>query len=197
MKILVPKELDKDQIKPEHFFVRFANGINVEAANRKTIIQNAISITSVYDKYNYYPLIGEIFILLGYNCTVTRDGDTNNRSDAYLIDETDSIPIEIKSPTEIAYINNKSIRQSVENKIVLLSRKFYNTNRETTSLAIGSAYPAVRSGVFDLIEDVNMTFGFNIGAISLEDLLNCLWETIVDNNGFDKSRITRLKGKLI
>ncbi len=38
-------------------------------------------------------------------------GDTSNRIDAVIIDEKKSIPIEIKSPSEVPYINIKSIRQ--------------------------------------------------------------------------------------
>lgn len=197
MRKLVPKTINNNVQKAEDFFVQFSNDLAINSDNKDAIIRNAIAVTAVYDKYLYYPLIGQMFTLLGYQCQVTRDGDTNNRSDAYLIDDSDSIPIEIKSPTEIPYINNKSIRQAVENKIVLLSRKFYPTKKDTTSLAIGYSYPAERSGVIDLIEDVKNTFDINIGIISLEDMLKCLWDAIVENKPFDKSRITNLKGQLL
>jgi hypothetical protein len=177
-----------------NFFSQFAEGLELIPRNKNAIILNALKITLIQDKYMFYPLIGQILNLLGYNCLVTRDGDTNNRSDAYVIDREHSIPIEIKSPTEISYINNKSIRQAVENKIVLLSRGFYPTARNTTSLAIGYSYPAERSGVLDLIEDVNITYDFNIGIISLEDLLKNLWEMVINDIKFDKTRITFLKG---
>lgn len=177
------------------FFQEFAETLPLISENKDLIIKNAIIRTALYDKYLFYPMIGKIFGLLGYNASVTRDGDTNNRSDAFLEDTTHSIPIEIKSPTEVEYVNNKSIRQALENKIILLSRKFHPTTRETTSLALGFTYPADRSGVFDLVEDIYNAYGLNIGVMSFEDLLRILWDAVIEDIPFDKVRITFLKGQ--
>lgn len=74
---------------------------------------------------DFYNRIGEIFNSLDLNISVTRVGDVNCRFDATLINPNNSIPIEIKSPCEDFEINIKAIRQAFENKIVLLSRKFF------------------------------------------------------------------------
>ena len=91
---------------------------------------------------------------LGFKTRVTREGDVNLRFDATIIDDYDSIPIEIKSPREDREINIKAIRQALENKIILLSRHFYKTRNETTSLAVAFEYPPTRSDVYELISDI-------------------------------------------
>lgn len=84
----------------------------------------------------FYPLIGNLFNIIGLNCSVTRKGDNNQRFDAMIIDDNNSIPIEIKSPGEELNISTKAVRQALENKIVLLSRKHFNTQFDTISLAV-------------------------------------------------------------
>lgn len=195
MKKLFPK--DARQIAPpENFFFQYAEGLDIIPANKVAIVEKAIVHIELQDKALFYPLIGEILNMLGFHCRVSPNGDNSNRADAFLIDPQYSIPIEIKSPTETVFINNKSVRQAVENKVVLLSRKHYPTTHETTSLAIGFTYPADRSGVYDLIDDVFNTYHFNIGIISLKDLLDNLWEFLVNGHVFDKERIKFLKGQL-
>jgi hypothetical protein len=196
MKKLTHKSKDIDQTGTLNIFQRHSNGQDVEEATKISIFENIFREIEGYDKYKFYPLVGEILNELGFNCQITRDGDTNNRSDGYIIDEVNSVPIEIKSPTEVLAINNKSIRQAVENKVVLLSRKFYSTKTETTSLVIGYLYPTERSGVLDLIDDVKKTYGFNIGIISFEALLICLWNKYYLNNELDKNIILTLNGRL-
>jgi hypothetical protein len=149
------------------------------------------------DQRTFYPLTVKILTSLGYNAAIGNQGDTSNRVDAFIKDASYSIPIEIKSPTEVMNINIKSVQQAVENKVILLSRQFYPTTLETTSLVIGYLYPEDRSGVYELIDDVRYTYGFNIGIITLHDLIVSLWEKDFEAIVFDKSRITNLKGKYI
>jgi hypothetical protein len=197
MKKLIHKSREIDRTGALNIFQRYSNGIDVEESTKTLIFQNIFEEIEGYDKYKFYPLIGEILNELGFNCQITRDGDTNNRSDGYIIDDVHSVPIEIKSPTEVLAINNKSIRQAVENKIVLLSRKFYNTTAETTSLVIGYLYPTERSGVLDLIDDVRKAYGFTIGIISFEALLFCLWDKYYQEKELDKNIILTLNGRLL
>ena len=147
------------------------------------------------DQRIFYPLTVKVLVALGYDAIVGNQGDTNNRVDAFIRDALDSIPIEIKSPTEVMNINIKSIQQAIENKIILLSRQFYPTNPETTSLVVGYLYPEDRSGVYELIDDVKKTYGFNIGIVTLNDLIISLWENDFETKVFNKSRLTNLKGK--
>lgn len=174
---------------------RVIHDFNPKVKSKSFYIDQFVHNVASYDKYLFYPLIGEILADLGMRVNVTRDGDTNNRADAMIIDEKYSIPIEIKSPTEIEYINIKSIRQALENKIILLSRKFFPTTPECSTLAIGYKYPERRSEVYELIENYYTTFKINVGIIDLADLLNIHWQIKFEGASFDVSKIRNLKGK--
>ena len=127
--------------------------------------------------FEFYEIIGLILRHIGFkNPQVSRGGDVNNRMDAIIIDEENSIPIEIKSPGESKEINIKSIRQACENKVIILSRKFYKTTENTTSLAIAFRYPPERSDVYELIDDIKNAYHFNIGIIDIDDLLSLVWD---------------------
>ena len=145
----------------------------------------------------FYEVIGDILEEIGFSkVSVTREGDTNNRMDAIIIDDKRSIPIEIKSPKEIEYINVKSIRQALENKIVLLSRKFYVTEKDVTSLAIGYDYPNDRSGVYEAIDDIFETFNIKVGIISFSTLLKMFYKKRIEKVDIDLELIYYLKGRL-
>lgn len=127
--------------------------------------------------FEFYDIIGLILKHIGFkNAHVSRGGDVNNRMDAIIIDDENSIPIEIKSPGESKEINIKSIRQACENKFIILSRRFYNTTDDTTSLAIAFRYPPERSDVYELIDDIKKAYNFNIGIIDIDDLLSLVWD---------------------
>ena len=145
----------------------------------------------------FYEVIGDILEEIGFSkVSVTREGDTNNRMDAIIIDDKRSIPIEIKSPKEIEYINVKSVRQALENKIVLLSRKFYSTEKDVTSLAIGYHYPNDRSGVYEAIDDIFETFNIKVGIISFSTLLKMFYSKRIEKVDIDLELIYYLKGRL-
>lgn len=144
---------------------------------------------------DFYNKIGEIFSALDLYISVTREGDVNCRFDATLIDSEFSIPIEIKSPREDEEINIKAIRQAFENKIVLLSREFYSTTPETTSLAIAFSYPPQRSDVYELITDIKNAFNINIGIINVSDLLFMVYEHKVNGRDIDTEYLFNFFGK--
>ena len=143
----------------------------------------------------FYNKIGEIFDAMGLNVIVTREGDVNCRFDATLVDNSYSIPIEIKSPREDFEINIKAIRQAFENKIILLSRNFYNTTPNTTSLAIAFTYPPLRSDVYELIEDIKSAFGFNIGIVNVADLLRIVYQIKANNKQLNFDYFNSFIGK--
>lgn len=64
----------------------------------------------------------------------------------------------------------KAIRQAVENKIILLSRKYYNTELQTASFAVGYNIPNKRSDVYFLIDDIRKVFNINIAIIDIKTL---------------------------
>lgn len=147
-------------------------------------------------KSEFYDIIGLILKHIGFESThVSRGGDVNNRMDAIIIDDENSIPIEIKSPKECKEINLKSIRQACENKVIILSRKFYQTTDDTTSLAIAFQYPPKRSDVYELIDDIKNAYNFNIGIIDIDDLLSLVWDISDDVGKLDFNYFNTFSGK--
>lgn len=152
------------------------------AETKEQFIEIAKDYLSKMD-ITFYDFIGLILKHIGFvNPSVRRAGDVNCRMDAVIIDEENSIPIEIKSPREVPEINIKSIRQACENKVIILSRRFYNTQFKTTSLSIAFEYPPDRSDVYELISDIKHAYGFNIGIIDINDLLSLVYE-VKDGQG--------------
>lgn len=146
--------------------------------------------------FEFYDIIGLILKHIGFkNAHVSRGGDVNNRMDAIIIDDENSIPIEIKSPGESKEINIKSIRQACENKVIILSRKFYQTTNDTTSLAIAFRYPQERSDVYELIDDIKNAYNFNIGIIDIDDLLSLVWDIEEDVGELDFDYFNTFSGK--
>lgn len=145
----------------------------------------------------FYEYIGIILKHIGIeNPHVTREGDVNCRFDATIIDTNNTIPIEIKSPREVREINIKSIRQAFENKIVLLSRRFYPTTDDTTSLVIAFDYPPTRSDVYELIEDIKKSFNYNIGIINVDDLLMMVYSIEKEGKSLNYKYFNYFQGKI-
>lgn len=118
----------------------------------------------------FYPLVAALFRIIGYECRISRRGVNYDRADAMIVDTTRSIPIEIKSPGEETEISVKAIRQAVENKVILLSRRQFPTRLETTTLVVGFNAPNERSEVRELVGDVHLAFGFNVGVMDFRTL---------------------------
>ena len=76
-----------------------------------------------------------------------------------------------------------------------MSRAFYPTDGEITSLAIGFQYPNTRSGVFELLDDIKKTYGFNIGIIDFSDLLGLYYKSEKLAEEIDLESIYYLHGK--
>lgn len=134
------------------------------------------AVTSEYigsSKDRFYPAVAALFNYLGYQCELSRIGVNYQRMDALIKHTTQSIPIEIKSPSEEEFISVKGIRQALENKIVLMARKYAPSQWETTSLVVGFELPASRSEVSNLIEDIYTTYDISVGVIDFHSLV-CL-----------------------
>lgn len=146
---------------------------SVEKFNTLDEATNSLFLT--YNKANkdiFYPLVANLFCILGFDCHVSRSGQNYERADAIILDSQKSIPIEIKSPGEEPEISVKGVRQALENKVILLSRKSYPTDLETTSLLVGFNPPNARSEVHELVEDIRKTFGIRVGVIDFKSLLS-------------------------
>ncbi len=122
-------------------------------------------------KSEFYPLVTALFNIAGFQCQLTRAGVNPLRADASIVLKDDTIPIEIKSPSEEMEISVKAVRQAVENKIVFLSRKMFPCNPKTTTLVVGFNPPNPRSEVHDLIEDINKCFDIHVGIFDFRNLI--------------------------
>lgn len=120
----------------------------------------------------FYPLVAELLgIIFHSEARAPQAGVNNERFDVIIPDEHYSIPVEVKSPTEEIMLSVKAVRQALENKIILLSRKNYKTDRSISSIAVGFNIPNKRSDVYLLIEDIKKAYDINIAIISIDQLI--------------------------
>jgi hypothetical protein len=142
-------------------------------AKHKTASKAALAFKTSYCNSNkdvFYPLVADLFSIIGFDCKASRHGVNYERSDAFISHPKESIPIEIKSPGEELNISTKGVRQALENKVILLSREYQPTLPETTSLVVGFDLPNSRAEVADLIHYIKITYDINIGVIDFQTL---------------------------
>lgn len=175
----------------------FLRRVNQMAAVGKS---SCTIVNTLFDDYihasqtTFYPLVATLFKIMGFDCSFSRPGDHGARWDAMIDDPQRSIPIEIKSPAEEQHLSIKAIRQALENKIILLSRKTHITTPEVSTLAVGYYMPNERAEVTRLISDFKNTYGYRIGVIDLKSLLSIAVSILVDGKGFDKEGLYQLEG---
>lgn len=142
------------------------------------IIERIMADYRLMKKEEFYPAVADLLTIIGYDCLVSRAGQNYSRADAIITIADESIPIEIKSPTEEIEISLKAIRQALENKIIFLSRQFYSTSKASNSLVVGYKIPNQRAEVFELIEDIYTTYGIKIGVLDVSSLLKAVVITL-------------------
>jgi hypothetical protein len=192
----IPKEVDLNSLKNEEdlSFLNLVNGYVKENKNTTYIVNELFLQFRSATQTTFYPLVSTLFKIIGFNCSYSRTGDNGSRWDAIIDDPKRSMPIEIKSPTEEEHISIKAIRQALENKIVLLSRKTFVTDDKTVSLAVGYFMPNDRAEVSRLISDFKVTYGYKIGVIDFKSLLSVAVSILVDHRSFDKERLYDSEG---
>ncbi len=161
---------------------------------KKDIIDKIFDDSITDTQTKFYPFVAMLFRVMGLDCQASRPGDNGARWDAIIVDPEESIPIEIKSPTEEQHLSLKAIRQALENKVILLSRETHPTLPETTSLAVGYYLPNDRAEVTNLMNDFKTAFGYNIGIIDLRTLLTIAVTIVYDEKTFDIFELNRLEG---
>ena len=161
---------------------------------KKDIIDKIFDDSITDTQTKFYLFVAMLFRVMGLDCQASRPGDNGARWDAIIVDSEESIPIEIKSPTEEQHLSLKAIRQALENKVILLSRGTHPTLPETTSLAVGYYLPNDRAEVTNLMSDFKTAFGYNIGIIDLKTLLTIAVTIVYDEKTFDISELNRLEG---
>lgn len=161
---------------------------------KKDIIDKIFDDSITDTQTKFYPFVAMLFRVMGLDCQASRPGDNGARWDAIIVDPEESIPIEIKSPTEEQHLSLKAIRQALENKVILLSRETHPTLPETTSLVVGYYLPNDRAEVTNLMNDFKTAFGYNIGIIDLRTLLTIAVTIVYDEKTFDIFELNRLEG---
>ncbi len=171
---------EEEPINRENSFFQSVSEL-AELADRD-IVANLKPRYSGFGKEEYYTLIGEIFCVMGLNCHVSPHGVNSRRWDAIIIEENDSIPIEIKSPTEEVHLSVKAVRQAVENKIILQSRQAVANQRTSNSLAVGFELPNNRADVGTLINDIDSTYNIKVAVLGIDYLLQLAVDCIRNDN---------------
>jgi len=147
-------------------------------------------------KLEFYPLVADLFRVLGYPTELSRYGVNYQRWDACTWLGAKALPIEIKSPTEEARLSTKSLRQAVENKVIILARGGLETSFELPSLIVGFMLPNERGDLSMLIDDIFNTYGLRIGVIDLETLAKLAFQTIANDETLDPHQLSELRGFL-
>lgn len=192
----VPEDIATDLLtEPEDIdFLGRVNDLRESGYSSAEIVDSLFNYYSNATQTTFYPLIATLFKIMGFKCSFSRPGDNGARWDAIIDDPIRSIPIEIKSPTEEQHLSIKAIRQALENKIILLSRRTHSTTPEVSTLAVGYYMPNERAEVSRLISDIKVTYGYKIGVIDLNSLLSLSISILVDGMGFDKEKLYELEG---
>ena len=133
---------------------------------------------------------------MGLKSVNSRYGVNYERWDSIIFHNKKIVPIEIKSPTEELHINIKSIRQALENKIILLSRYPDYADLNYTSLVVGYNKPNNRSDISKLIIDIEKTYNFRIGVIDFYTLAFSVFTSINKSKSIKINQILNLKGFL-
>ena len=118
-----------------------------------------------------------------------------SKTRCYYFTKNDSIPIEIKSPGEEVKISIKAVRQALENKIVILSRKSFPMQMETSSIIVGFEYPNDRSEVYRAIIDIKNTYQIKIGMLDFDTLIHLNIQKLLQKKIPDLKKLKKLIGK--
>ncbi|MEG0835411.1 MAG: hypothetical protein RR413_08195 [Christensenellaceae bacterium] len=175
-------------------YVAHVQELQKKCKNTEQLVNTIVDEHVGDKKAEFYPLVETLFRIIGVDCHKSRDGVNGERWDAMIRDAKRSIPIEIKSPTEEMHISVKAIRQALENKIILLSRKTYITSDECSTYAVGYYPPNERAEVTDLITAVKKTFGYKIAVFDIKSLIGVSVNIILFGKGIDVEKLYELEG---
>lgn len=144
----------------------------------------------------FYPLVTQLFRLMGFPSDYSRAGVNYQRWDACVWLHDLALPIEIKSPTEELFLSTKAIRQAIENKVILLSRGGLETRHELSTLVVGYQIPNERGDMSMLIDDVHAAYGFKIGVLDLKTLSFLALKAVAEDVSVAEDQLSELKGFL-
>lgn len=143
----------------------------------------------------FYPMVAALLgVIFDRKAFAPPAGNNNLRFDVIIPDESLTVPVEVKSPTEEEMLSVKAVRQALENKIVMLSRRPYETNEQMCSLAVGFKIPNKRSDVHKLIEDIYNTYRLNIAIMEINTIVEAALKCTRDNIHFDLEELNDKRG---
>ena len=144
---------------------------------------------------DFYPLVADMLgFVFNRDAFAPSAGNNNMRYDVMIPDDTYSIPVEVKSPTEEEMLSVKAIRQALENKVLLMARKPYATTFEVSSFACGFKLPNDRSDVYKLIEEIHETYNINIAILDMTTLIMSAFYCAIHKQYFDVSEFIGKRG---
>lgn len=171
------------------------NRLTESKNNYDEAINKFIEDISVMKQSEFYPLIAS---LLGYifnrDAFAPSAGNNNMRYDVMIPDSKYSIPVEVKSPTEEEMLSVKAIRQALENKILLMARKPYQTTYDMCSIACGYHVPNDRSDVYKLIDEIYETYKINIAILDVKTLIKATFYCVKTNSYYDVEEFVGKRG---
>ena len=144
----------------------------------------------------FYPLVSELFRLLGFESENSRAGVNYQRWDSWVDLDGTVVPVEIKSSTEERALSTKAIRQALENKVVLLARRGLETTEDATTLIVGYQIPNERGEMSSLIDDVFEAFDIRIGVMDLPTLALLAIRAVTERLMVDADQLRALRGFL-
>lgn len=144
----------------------------------------------------FYPLVASLFTTAGFPAWRPPQGDTSNRIDLLLLHQEDSIPVEVKSRTEVEVINVKAVQQALENKIVIDQRVLPRAKRDSSTLVVGYEYPPPRSDVAELVIDIRNAYDINVGLVSLRQLYVLALNRVITGRDHPWEKLSQLVGAL-
>lgn len=183
--------ISKDSKITKNLLTRLSkNNSNLEKAIEEFILE-----IKTMKQSDFYPLVAN---LLGYifnrEAFPPPAGNNNMRYDVIIPDDQFSIPVEVKSPTEEEMLSVKAIRQALENKVLLLSRKPYPTTFEISSFACGFNLPNNRSDVYKVIEEIHTAYKVNIAIMDMKILISAAFYCATSGNFYDVSEFKNKRG---
>lgn len=168
----------------------------VDPATRADFLDDVIDRLGTERKDTYYELAARLLTMAGTPTDVPSHGQNPARFDAVIVDDAQSIPIEIKSPAEEISAGIKAVEQALENKVLLDTRfrDAYPSTPDSATLAIGHLAPPQRSDVADLIDDIQQAFGVNVAVLSIRQLYEFAFAAVADGERLSIERIASLRG---
>lgn len=150
---------------------RITSSRKTAAVDGREIIAALQSNLRSLRKTEFYKFVCSLLTSMGMPARASNPGDTSLRMDAVCPHPVLSVPIEIKSPTEVASADLKSVRQALENHVIMRARKTDPTTSATASFAIGHESLSGRTDAHELADDIKQTYGVIISIFSTRWLL--------------------------